>query len=92
MAKNSKTPKSKTTDLQRETRVLLEEIHQQVRTVAEGHGIIIRKLEEHDKRVEQMNQRFDRIEIVLTDTNGRVKKIEQDHGARLTKLEEKVLA
>jgi len=73
----------------RQTRVLLEDIRQQVQTIAEGHGAIIRKLDEHDQRFERIDQRFDRIEMVLTDTNNRVKNIEKDHGARITKLEEK---
>jgi len=92
MAKNGKAPKGKTTDSERETRVLLEDIRQQVKTVAEGHGTIIHKLDEHDKKFEHIDQRLDRIEMVLTDTNDRVKTIEKDHGTRITKLEEKVLA
>ena len=83
MRKNDKITKSKTTDSERETKVLLEDIRHQVKTVAEGHGAIIRKLDDH-------GMRLDRIEIVLTDTNDRVKKIEKDHEARITKLEEKV--
>ncbi len=56
--KNDKAPKNKTTDSERETRVLLESISKHVQTVAEGHGIIIRKLDGH-------SQRLDRIENVL---------------------------
>ena len=90
MKKNDKTPKNKTTDSERETRVLLEDIRQQVKTVAEGHGTIIRKLDEHDKKFEHIDQRLDKIEMVLTDTSDRVKTIEKDQGSRIAKLEEKV--
>lgn len=93
MKKNDKTPKTKTTDSERETRVLLEDIRQQVKIVAEGHGIIIKKLEDHDKKFEHIDQRFDVIETVLTDTNARVKSIEKkldNHETRITKVEEKV--
>lgn len=93
MKKNDKTSKTKTTDSERETRVLLEDIRQQVKIVAEGHGTIIKKLEDHDKKFEQIDQRFDRIETVLTDTNVRVKSIEKkinNHEARIAKVEEKV--
>ena len=93
MKKNDKTPKTKTTDSERETRVLLEDIRQQVKIVAEGHGTIIKKLEDHDKKFEQIDQRFDRIETVLTDTNVRVKSIEKSTiitKARIAKVEEKV--
>ena len=93
MKKNNKTPKIKMTDSERETRVLLEDICQQVKIVAEGHGTIIKKLEDHDKEFEQMDQCFDRIETVLTDTNVRVKSIEKkldNHEARIAKVEEKV--
>ena len=94
MAKNDKTPKSKSIDSERETGVLLEDIRQQVKIVAEGHGVIIKKLEEHDKKFEQIDQRFDRIENVVIDTNSRVKFVENkldNHEARIAKLEEKVL-
>jgi len=83
MKKNDKTPKN-------ETRVLLEDIRHQVKTVAEGHGAIIRKLDENTQILNDHGQRLDRIEMVLTDTNDRVKTIEKDHGTRITKLEEKV--
>lgn len=46
MKKDEKMPKSKTTDSERETRVLLKDIRKQVQTVAEGHGARITKLEE----------------------------------------------
>ena len=95
MKKNDKTSKSKSIDSERETRVLLEDIRKQVQTVAEGHGFIIKKLEEHDEKFEQIDQRFDRIESVLTDTNGIVKSIEKkldDHETRIKKVEEKVFA
>ena len=93
MKKNDKTPKTKTIDSERETRVLLEDIRQQVKIVAEGHGTIIKKLEDHDKKFEQIDQRFDRMETVLTDTNVRVKSIEKkldNHETRIAKVEEKV--
>ena len=93
MRKINKTPKSQTTDSERETKVLLEDIHQQVKIVAEGHGSIIKKLEDHDKKFEHIDQRFDVIETVLTDTNARVKSIEKkldNHETRITKIEEKI--
>jgi len=104
MKKSNKTPKNEMTDSGHETRILLEEIRQQVKTVAEGHGGILRKLEENTRKLEENTrklgentqilndhgQHLDRIEIVLTDTNDRVKTIEKDYGARITKLEEKL--
>lgn len=93
MKKNDKIPKSKTTDPERETRVLLEDIRKQVQTVAEGHGAIMRKLDEHTGLLTDHSQRLDRIETVLTDTNKRVKTIEKkvdSHDTRITKIEEKV--
>ncbi len=100
MKKNDKTLKSAPKDSERETRVLLEDIRKQVHIVAEGHGIIIkkldehgRKLDEHGKKLEEHDSRFDRIENVLMDTNSRVKSIEKkfdNHETRITKLEEKV--
>jgi len=37
-------------DLERETRVLLEDVRHGLKTVAEGHGSLARKLDDHDKK------------------------------------------
>ena len=55
MKKNDKTPKTKTTDSGRETRVLLEDIRKQVQTIAEGHSLLAKKLEEHDERLNEVS-------------------------------------
>lgn len=101
----------KDNDSKNQTRVLLEDIRQQVTIVAEGHSTIIRKLDEHTRildehtrilgehtrilgehgdRLNNHDTHLDRIENVLTDIHVRVINIEKDHGARLTRLEEKV--
>lgn len=49
--KNDKTPKTKSIDSERETRVLLEEIRHSLKTVAEGHGVLAKKLENHDEKL-----------------------------------------
>jgi len=102
-------------DSQRQQNVLLEEINKQVKTVAEGHSGLDRKIDKTNERLDDIDdrlqiisntlsdhsnkfaeheQRFDRIEMVLTDTNARVKKVEQkvdiiasDHEHRIQKLE-----
>ena len=51
MKKNDKPPKTKTTDSERETRVLLEEVRHNLKTVAEGHSILAKKLENHDEKL-----------------------------------------
>ncbi len=55
MAKNGKLPKSKTTDSERETRVLLEDICKQVQAIAEGHGMLAKKLEGHDEKLSEIS-------------------------------------
>lgn len=55
MKKNDKTPKGKTTDSERETRVLLEDIRKQVQSIAEGHGMLAKKLESHDEKLNEIS-------------------------------------
>ena len=81
-------------DSQRQQNVLLEDIRKKVETVAEGHSILSQKMDKMDAKLEEHDKRFDRIEMVLTDTNTRVKKLEQkvdtvtiDHEQRIQKLE-----
>ena len=100
MKKNDKAPKTQKTDSERETRVLLEAINQQVQIVAEGHGTIIRKLDEHDKKFDVIEKQIgglksdvEIIKVTVMDTNQRVKTIEKkldNHETRITKLEVKV--
>src|SRR3989338_3821397 len=58
MPKEKKSKPTHEFDSQRETRVLLEQIHSEVKTVSEQHGSLMDKLQEHD-------QRFDKIESKL---------------------------
>jgi len=58
MKNNHKLAKSKTTGSERETRVLLEDIHQQVKTVAEGHGALSSKLNSVDERLSKIESTF----------------------------------
>lgn len=62
---------------ERETRVLFEKIESDVAKVAEGHSMLVKKLEEHDKEFATMNQRFDILEAAVSE-NGRV--IKQHNG------------
>lgn len=70
--KDSKNPTPKY-DSERETRVLLEEIHGQIKLVAEQHGVVIKKLEEHDDKFERIDQRFDRLELAVMENNLQIK-------------------
>ena len=51
--------------MEHETRVLLENMYHQVKTIAEGHSSIINKLEEHDDRFNGIDKRFDNIDAKL---------------------------
>jgi len=55
MKKNNKAPKTKSADSERETRVLLEEIRHDLKTVAEGHSISAKKLENHDEKLGEIS-------------------------------------
>jgi len=78
MKKTEKTPKSKSTDPARETRVLLEEIRQQVQTVAEGHGAIMRKLDEHDERFDAIDAKLIEHDKRFTDHDKKFAKVESE--------------
>jgi len=95
MAKKSKKPTPEY-DSQRETRVLLEEIRDQVKLVSEQHGSVMNKLEQHDGKFERMEQRFDRLEIATMANGQGIKKVEEkvdkvldNHENRIQKLEAK---
>ena len=97
MKKNEKTPKTKTTNSERETRVLLEDIRKEVKTIAEGHGTIIRKLDEHDKRFVKIESELDTVKMAVMQISGDIKDLKEevakdlsDHKTRIVKLEEKV--
>ncbi len=70
-------------NLERETRVLLEEVRQQFETVAEGHSFLVKKAEEHD-------QRFDLLDRKLEDHDQRFNLIGrklEEHDRRFDRLE-----
>ena len=77
-------------EIKRHMKVLMEDMSGQVKIVAEQHGSIIRKLEEHDARFDRMDLEFQKVHMdlkVITtglfDTSHRV----DDHEARIRKLE-----
>ena len=80
-------------EFKRHTNILMEQMRHEVKTVAEGHGIIIKKLEDHDKRFNKIESELSTISMAVMDTGQRVKAIEKkidDHETRITKVEEKV--
>ena len=87
-------------EFERHTNILMEQMRHEIKTVAEGHGSIIRKLEEHDKR-------FDKVDAKLTEHDKKFAKVEselqsismavmdtgheiKEHQKRIKKVEEKV--
>ncbi len=87
--KKKKILEVKKIDYERETRVLLESMHSDIKRIAEGHSGIMRKLEEHDRRFDSHDRRFDShdrrfdsmesesnfVKLAVMDTNQRVKSI-----------------
>jgi chromosome segregation ATPase len=79
--KKKSTKTTKTTpeyDSQRETRVLLEDINKSVKTVAEQHDSIIKKLDEHDGQFKKIDQRFDIVEMAITENSRNIKALQTD--------------
>ena len=71
MPKEKRSKSTQEFDTGRETRVLLEQIHSEVKTVSEQHGSIMEKLQEHDQRFEKIAGRLDKIELNLIAHDGR---------------------
>ena len=93
-------------EFKRHMGTLMEQMRKEVKTVAEGHSTIIRKLEEHDDKFESIDKRFNKVEselhsvkMAVVDNSHGIDKIEKkldenlnNHEKRITKLEEKVHA
>jgi len=82
--------KSSVEEFKRHMGVLFEGLESEIKVIAEQHGSIMTKLEEHDGRFDRVDLRFDRIDLEfsamktgLFDTSHRV----NDHEARIRKLE-----
>ncbi len=104
MPEEKRSKSAKEFDAGRETRVLLEQIRSEVKTVSEQHGSIMGKLQEHDQRFEKIDGRLDKIELKLIAHDGRfvnmdarfdrlekvITGVVSDHETRIKKLEVKV--
>jgi len=99
MAKEKKRKSKKPTpeyDSERETRVLLEAIRGEIKTVAQQHGAVMKKLDAHDNH-------FDRMEAALMENSVQIKGLKvgqqeirekldatlDNHEKRIQKLEAK---
>jgi peptidoglycan hydrolase CwlO-like protein len=58
-------------EFKRHATILMEHMTKEVKTVAEGHSALAKKLEDHDKR-------FDRIESDLTNVKSELHKVKSD--------------
>jgi len=65
MKKHDRMSIGKKIDTDRETRVLLEEVRHEVKTVAEGHGSIISKLEEMDRQFRKNDSEHFKLEMLM---------------------------
>ncbi len=77
-------------EVKRHMSILKEDTDWKFKLIAEQHGSIMTKLEEHDRRFDKVDLRFDRIDLefigmktALFDTSHRV----DDHETRIRKLE-----
>ena len=55
MKKNDKMPRAGKGDLEQKTRVLLEEIRHGLKTVAEGHSMLAKKIDNHDEKLSEIS-------------------------------------
>ena len=63
-------------DFERGTRVLLEQIRSDVRTVAEGHGVLSSKLDQVVGCLDKVEGRLDKVEGCLDKVEGRLVRVE----------------
>ncbi len=61
------------TDSERETRVLLEQVNHNVKTIAEQHGSILKKLEEHDKQFSKIGSELNFVKVAVIENNKEIK-------------------
>ena len=96
MAKGKKNSSDKKYDSERETRVLLEKIHSDVKTIAEGQSSNSERLTRIESTVNKLTgleSEVQYIKMAVIDTNKSVKSIEKkldNHETRLSKVEEKI--
>ena len=84
MKKNAKKNETSNNDIiseiekrfERHTNILMEQMQHEVKTVAEGHAAIMRKLEHHDGKFGDMDNRFDKIDAKLIEHDKKFVKIE----------------
>lgn len=105
MSKEKPSKSTQEFDAGRETRVLLEQIRSEVKTVSEQHGSIMGKLQEHDQRfgridakLEQHDVRFLHIDQRSANMEARFDRVEKvitgvvsDHETRIKRLEVKAV-
>lgn len=105
MSKEKRSRPTPEFDSGRETQVLLEQIHSEVKTVSEQHGSVMEKLQEHDQRfgkierkLEQHDVHFLHIDQRFENMDARFDRLEKvvtgvmsDHETRIKRLEVKAV-
>ena len=77
-------------DSKRETRVLLEDVRSQLRVVAEGHGLLVIRLDRVEAKLSEHDHRFDRIEVRLDHMEGQLSQLQNQVGSVLTDHESRI--
>ena len=91
-------------DAEQKTRVILENIRSDISTVAEGHGIIIKRLDnveleltfikaavmEVDSNVKEVDARLEKVEHKLDNVEHKLDTVTNAYGVRITSLEAKI--
>ena len=97
MAKNGKTPKSKSIDSDRETRVLLEDMNRSITRIAEAQSSTSAQIAEIKATMatkSEVNTISMAVMQISSDLKSLTNKVDENltnHDKRITKLEEKVL-
>ena len=105
MPKEKRSKSTQEFDTGRETRVLLEQIRSEVKTVSEQHGSIMGKLQEHDQKFEKIERKLEQHDVHFLHIDQRFKNMDarfdrlekvvtgvmSDHETRIKRLETKVV-
>ena len=90
-------------DSERETRVLLEQVRSDVKVVAEGHGLVVNRLDNVDRRFDNVESELTTVKTAVLENSKGIKILKQgqneikqrldlglsNHEKRINTLEEK---
>ncbi len=79
-----------TTDSERETRVLMEEVRSELKIVAEGHGSIVKRLDRVEEGLQVVKEDLKEVKVGLQVVKGQLGQLQDQVGSVLTDHESRM--